>query len=640
MKTPSYKKNKRSGLVTILSTVVICSFLLGLMGIMYRSSIRSLEAQRKVQLQIDYEARKQSFLRALVTLTPVYAANTMMNGSSNGTFAKFHGDGGLFDTAGNISKLGQARSTGDDTGMGFGEFLSGNTGNPSAYLISDYIGDGTASTPSGVGVASVNNYPVPMLSRASSAAVANSKLSPLISTDATYNGASSQGDDRDFNLIPYPNIHFGYKAPGDPFIARHNWWKVNIHASSNDITRAGVGTGANDRLENEYILSIYEVPSQLAISSSAFTNIGNIGGEAYDTGNSGNITFEGRTFAPKVEVTHVELDGVTSTKGATITDSIIGGDGTAQTLSRGAFEAANTGYHPIARASDFSRSMFLSINPGLDFFDRFANSSSDISNGLSKESWYQYSRGCHQCKMKLDVIEVAVGGNTPTALRFSYGAFTTVIHKASSNYAGGVDWPDSDDEVFPFISEVAANGLPGIEIHIGRFVDWLQTADGGSLSITNVAEYNSLVVCADYVGDADVAKPTTSVSPIVIMLRDCEDLTDYTKGFSLVTNYSLHILENFNQVSQTLNVEDYPPSSIFAPTIGFGLGDEFRSVSLSGSLGSLNNGTNAIEILALKDTAGNASAAQTFADLKPIETLEELPPVNVMNWLVVIRKTQ
>ncbi|MEO1858000.1 MAG: hypothetical protein ABGY95_11650 [Rubritalea sp.] len=601
MKTRTFRKKQRSGLVTILSVVVISSFLLVIMGIMYRGAIRALEAQKKVQLQVDYDARKQAFLRSVITLSPVTVANTMITSAN----ADFDGNSGLFDLASSVSKFGSARSAADETGMGFPDsYKNGNTGHISgAFDVADCVTMVTAAT------------------------------APAL-----------LGETVSFSKIDYPDIHFGYytlDADGKKkFIAKRNSWKVNVHPRAVDVAAAGL---SQDLLTDEYTLDLYEIPSQLAISSSAITDIGQIGADNYDVGNANNISIKGNVYAKKASLSHGDIDGVASTQGVSLEGgAIVGGNiGAAEAAVIGArttHENTTGSYYPISKASDFARSLFIPINPGFSFFDRFATS--DL-NGDPTEDWYTYSCGSHQCKMKLDIIEV-IGGQ-PTALRFSINNYSVVIRNASSLLGFGIDWPVSGDEDyddFPFLPE-SSSGTEGVAIHLEKLALWIQTATGGGISQFNVKDYHSIAVNANYksAGANVPIAPTPSLSPFVVILRDCSDLTYFTDGFSIVTNYTLHVLEDLNQTPKTLGDDDYPPLSVFAPTIGYGLGDQFRSVSLSGSLGSLNRGTDEIKILELKDTSGGAFAAQTFADLKPIEEIAELPPINVMNWLVMIKKS-
>ena len=633
MKT-SRTGSKRNGFVTILNVVIICSFMLTLMAIAYRVSIRSLEGQKKVQLQIDYDAREQAFLRSVVTLAPVYAANTMRNNSSGDIKASFDG---MYQTAASWSNLQTARDADAKTALDFSAQSNGNTGdikNGGDPLTSnDYVGqDGAAD---GVTPSAMTTYDAaypPILEARDSVAITRSKSSPLISSDATYESSPSSSDvdkPRDFGMIPYPDIHFGYGTPGSDFIARQNWWKLYMHANKADGDLTGVGI-----LESEYILSIYEIPAQLAISSSTFTNLGS---SSWD---STKVSIEGPVYAKKANVVGAVVDNISTTEGVTGTI----GTGAAQALGREGYEAANaTAFYPISKASDYARSLFLPINTGLEFFDAFAtpDKSYESASRLSRESWNNYTRGCHQCVMKLTVTETAgavVNDQTPTTFTFTYQTSSgfesppLTISKAGA----GILWPDADDGEFPFISEVADN-RSGIAIYLDRLGPWILSKTGTAIDF---ALNNSLVVNADYTQASVIAPafPSTSNDSCVI-LRGCEDLTLFTDGFSLVTNYPLYLLEDFNQFLATGEPEEYPATSLFAPEIRYGEGDSSRLVVFSGQAGNLSTSGTAVDILDFKGSGdGNNVSGSISATLKPIESLDELPPVNVMNWLVVIQK--
>lgn len=634
------QKYQRRGMVTLLNVVVIGGFLLGIMAVAYRSSIRALEGQKKVQLLIDYEARQQSLLRSIVTLTPQYAANTMMDDSNGDASASF---AGMFTTAGSMAKLGQVLTAAEVTAMGFGAHRNGNTGNvTTGYNVTDFIGGGLANVPSGLGSTQQTGYPNVMADR-SVTATANSTVAPLITHDGVYDGLSTARTPGDFALLTYPDIHFGYKNPGDPFITRQNWWQLYVHPRAADIAAVGLGATTMNDSRFEYVLSVFEIPSQLAVSSSAFLDIGNIGGTGFD---DTKITVAGNLYAKKANVTSGAFDGIATTEGATLSGgATVGGqDGAGD---RATYEAANTNFYPISKASDYARSMFVPINPGFEFFDRFANASTG-NNRLSADSWYDYSRGANQCAIQIDVIETeGAGDQTPTALRFTNGAYSTLICKASSAFRSGgsfVNWPENDavDPDFPFVVSASAGGDPSLIVYLDRFEAWLQTADGGNVSVASLPNCHSIVVNADY-NQTDVATPALGNSPITVQIMGCDDLSSFDEGFSIVTNYNLEILDDFNQEPVTAGGTDYPPTSIFAPqvTYGFGAtaGSALSRIKVTGSLASMNTGNNAVELFQLQNAAGtDAAVAETYAELTAINTLDELPPVNMMNWLIVIQK--
>lgn len=664
MKTYTQHKKARKGLVTILNVVIIGGFMLGMMAVAYRASIRSMEAQKKVQLQLDYEAREQAFLRSIVTLAPLYAANTMIDGSNGNDpasgavqAAKFSE---MYSTAMGWSNIATAR---DSSNIGklnldpdFSKSKNGNVGDasdPNAYTVDKIVGvEGATAgdTPSGVGVAAVDNYPLPLISKNSLVVSASSasKSAPLISSDIVYKDAA--GNETAFQLLDYPDIHFQY-AKGK-FIARQNWWKLYMHANQADRGATGVGNAAFDT--NEYILSIYEIPSQLAISSSAITVLGTINGKEWD---SKKVTVEGPVYAKKAKINSGDFSAVSTQQGVDFAEgskATVGGSAAQvdeskfKSQSREEYEAANTTeFYPISKASDYARSLFIPINPGIEFLDSFATSDTDQASGnrLSKESWNGYTRGCHQCAMKLIVLETAGGtttDQTPVAMSFycedSLGRqITYFVYRAAATFIPDsswikIPWPD-DDSSFPFSTSKTSNDHPSVEIDLANLTAWLKFLDAG----IDFGVNHSLLINVDY-KQTTVVKPSAPAvsTDLAVVLRGCGDLRAFKKGFSLVTNLPFHIMDNFNQEG---TAGFYPPVSLFAPVFRFGEGDAGSKIDITGGLGSLNTSNSGVDITDFRGvTSNSADADRITATLTSLKALNELPPINIMNWLVVIQK--
>ena len=76
--------------------------------------------------------------------------------------------------------------------------------------------------------------------------------------------------------IIYPNIRFGYKQAGDPFIARRVWWRIPIvYQTTQQTLEDSAGVSRFPSAPANYVLSVYEIPSQLPISGDANLQIGN-----------------------------------------------------------------------------------------------------------------------------------------------------------------------------------------------------------------------------------------------------------------------------------------------------------------------------------------------------------------------------
>jgi hypothetical protein len=146
-----------------------------------------------------------------------------------------------------------------------------------------------------------------------------------------------------------------------------------------------------------------------------------------------------------------------------------------------------------------------------------------------------------------------------------------------------------------------------------------------------------------------------------VILQECANLSSFPKGFSLVTNLRTYIGEDFNVVPTTPpsgfvpavtadnpNGNYYPPASLFAPEKRYGVEVDPYGVSLTGQVGSLaksdkinssDEEAKVIRPLDSKNLSGQVIAANKIAvNLKPITHPAELPPITMMNWLVVLEE--
>jgi hypothetical protein len=143
------------------------------------------------------------------------------------------------------------------------------------------------------------------------------------------------------------------------------------------------------------------------------------------------------------------------------------------------------------------------------------------------------------------------------------------------------------------------------------------------------------------------AIPATA-NDYAVLMTECDDLTGFTRGFSLVTNLRLYIGDDFNVVATAppagsgLPAPFYPPASLFAPEKRYGTDfDPFR-VQIAGQIGHLGGEDDAgqpVHLLDLKMASEeSAAAANIDVNLRPITHPAELPPVTMMNWLVMVEE--
>ncbi|RYD60412.1 MAG: hypothetical protein EOP83_19450 [Verrucomicrobiaceae bacterium] len=176
---------------------------------------------------------------------------------------------------------------------------------------------------------------------------------------------------------------------------------------------------------------------------------------------------------------------------------------------------------------------------------------------------------------------------------------------------------------------------------------------------------NSISVNVDYsnLGATYPLKPTIPCKDTEpgVVLTECSNLTAYTRGFSLVTNMRLFYGAHFNTVPTTPpsgytpavtatnpTGSYYPPCSLFAPEKRYGTLKDAFSVNLRGQVGSLSkvdkvNSTDAdaavVRPLDSKNMSGSAiNPANITVNLSQIRHPAELPPITMMNWLVLLEE--
>lgn len=668
MKTNSL--HGRRGYVSYLLVITTGICLTILMLHSYRKAMQSQQVQGTVSLKVDYREKQEALLRSIVAITPNRAARAMREPMPVGG-----GDGGpvswrqIFNDALDQANARQSLSISMRNAIAANS-ISGNASDIAAGDINDVNvmidplspGDGVVSA--GVRQFTTPGYPAPLNWRAGAEELQTRDNNfPLISNNKRY-GALAQGNAgvnldttvyQDFNQIRYPNINFGYAAPGEWFVAKRNWWAFTVDMTAPD---AAATKAAADR--REYVLSIYEVPSQLAISANTFTNLGQFDD---DTEWHDRIRVSGRVYADRAQLGgSVGLAGLSARSEITGAGSIGAGDGAvnvdADTFDVGRreqYEFANGGASmPVSLATESGRAVFVPINRGVEFFDRYAGTNADPQPAVFSDThWNDYSVGANRCAMRLDVIAVnSLSDQMPTRVRFSF--LRGGVRVNSEHDIGFFN----NDPTSPFLFSSRNDGVirPYVEVSASKINAYITN----TFAADNVSFNHSLAINVNY---QMANNPTDGVRPrqppalpvpgsddILVVLKDCADLSAFTRGFSLVTNLLLEISDNFN--TQTIappvgyvppvGQPYYPPSSLFAPQKRWGQGGvDPVTLKLRGQIGAVssNNQGTAAHIIGETGTTGTRIATNglTF-DLSPITHPGTLPPITMMNWLVTIEE--
>lgn len=678
MKTSIHKHGK-SGAVSFLLVVTTGVVALLLTLYTYRQAVASHRVASYVQLSTDYSEKEDTVLRAIVALTPNRAINAMQNdGYSKRASLQWSR---VFTDAIDLANARTSIASNVRSSLGLANLVVANSGdstlsNPnlifdkipsdanSAYY-SDYLSTGLNRS---LG----SSFPPPLQSGDSTVIqydddyviISNQKkYGPL----ATGSVGLSVTEYPNFNLLKYPQINFGYARPGDDFVAKRNWWAFRMNLAQNDDSLTDAS-----RMARTFVLSIYEVPSQLSISASSFMSLGEFAnGQSWD-----RVTIGGGVFVGKADVRSTTLPSLASRRGMTLSsDSVIGGESFVSSPFapgvREVYQLTQGDFFPVSLASESGRVAFVPISRGAEFFDRFSVSAE--ANTLSPTKWNDYSVGAQQCAMRLDIVDCVSSSNpTPTKLRFSYykgGVRETLdIDLVNGSYSGldpnylyaciegqsydfgnsvvdlaygkngtyayqiaqtgsvtfnnarfgdplvGVEKRGYYKPSYPFEIKALATGKLCMAIYPERFERFLRAINADDTSINH-----SIVVNVDYTastGSVKLVKPTIPCTDLDygVILDECSDMTSFPKGFSLVTNLRTYIADDFNLAATTPPAGFtpsglfYPPCSIFTPEKRYGSNIDPYAVKMSGQVGSLASDTNSSPVHPLDSTSASGQA--------------------------------
>ncbi len=534
--------------------------------------------------------------------------------------------------------------------LGLGNKASGDVGEQNATTVRSWItsltGEAGKVTPGTTNYASTfATAPfagkVPPLLTATAALQTADALRPVVGTAKRY-GTQVAGllanvtNYPVYNLIAYPNIRFGYAEPGEPFVAKRNWWAFTVKYGNSTKTVA-----------KHYVLSLYEVPSQMPIEASTFAQIGrHLDGTAW---NSSSITIDGSVYADRLAVNGafgasrlagrqgIEVTGTVNLDGVTV-----GSNFDAMGVREGLQVNQRSDVLPVALSPNSGRLAFMPIQPGTQFLTR-------LPTGTTPTEWQNYTAGAQKCQVTVEATAmVSLQDQTPTALRVKFknsaGALVTVT------LTRGSTWPtqlQTGGAVIPFQTELTSSNRSCLTFYPALLNAWIVSKGGVS-----VATNNSVFLGVDStVNPATVRTP--QIPPIAadmcVIIRKGLDLRSYTAGLSVVAPSRVYVGDDLNAMPATAlptgsglpaGTEFFPPMSIFASQLRIGTTAANRLIEHHGQLGTLAaGGSTAWQPLDMKSGGDESVHSENIsADLKPLRSPAELPPIHQMNWLVVVEE--
>lgn len=671
MKTPScQKRSGENGYATMSMVASISLLIISMLAYTLIGSIRSFDGQARAQVKQDYSQKEDAILSALIHIVPNKAMGAMRQGSASDTSAYTWDT--IFSQALAMANAEQAVSPQLLNSLNLGTAISANTGDTTFTNVSQFVNAPAGTYSGGSNRVNGGNWweyimlgdarvgpKIPAALQLPHSTYLLDKQYPIISFDKTYvswytKGLGLSADTYPlYNLIQYPDVKFGYKRPGEYFVAKRNWWVFSLTFGSHNQQLTGIPPVTKD-----YVLSIYEVPSQIPLSAAALMKVGKFA----DGTNWENVSLDGSIFADNLTTEgtvalsagaisarkSVTVSGQTSVSGRTVEqgfDSLGASEQRATATNTGA-NSGQSNFYDASVGGNVGKVAFIPINPGTDTF--INQSDGNASERISPTGWNAYSRAAPKGQMTLEIRSVTSSSDQmPTSIRFSYRNSSNAL--VTTTYTRGSNWPtdvQTGGNAFPFQTAALENAKRVLIVHMDRlpaFIAGLSSTGGMSLN-------NSLYIFPR-TGSSSVKIPSipSLTSDMAVSLRGGNNLTSYTSGFSLVSRYRVYIADSLNNVQVPAPANSgisagttyYPPLSIFAPEKRFGESLSIQSpIELSGQLSSLKTGSadtyNPLELLSGSDA--RVPAGSLNADLTALRSPAELPPIHMMNWLVTIEE--
>lgn len=611
---------------------------------LFKQNLMTRDQSAKTQLRMDYHQREDALMRALVALLPAKAAACL---NADHAASDTYSWATIFREAVEIAAVSKRLQPELAAELGVDRMRVGDVGDTEDAMVQSWItsltGEAGRVTPGTTDYAAVFTQTAfagrvpPLLDMSGTLQQADAQR-PVVSTGKRYT-IQSPGLLADvgayplYNLIPYPNIRFGYAAPGQPFVAKRNWWAFSVNYG-----------GPRQPIVRHYVLSLYEVPSQMPIEAATFAEIGrHQNGTAW---NAANVRIEGSVYADAMAVqgtygasrlagrSGIQLSGVLDVGGVQVAENF---DALGVRELMQAEQQSDA--LPVALSANSGRLAFLPVQPGRGFLQRTA----------AANAWQSYVAGGARCRVSVEAIAmVSLADQTPTALRVRFqnsgGGTSEVILRRGVNWptvfeAGGLD--------MPFQTELMDNSRSCLTFQPSQFESWL-LAQGGAAVTANHSLFFGVDTSADPLTVGALADPPAA-DDMCVIIRKGRDLTNYTNGLSIVAPLRVYVGDDLNDVPMAAppagsgmagTDEFYPPLSIFAAELRIGTTAVNRLVEHRGQIGTLTKGAGT-SWSPLDIKLGSDDAVHTeniSADLSPLRSPAELPPIHQMNWLVVIEE--
>ena len=502
--------------------------------------------------------------------------------------------------------------------------------------------------------------------------------------------------------LTYPNIRFGFMRPGDTMVGRRVWWRIPVVYQTTEQTQeqiqAGLSANGVNRVDRypaapvNYILSVYEIPSQLPITGNANIQLGQYadGSSWGNTTSSTNPLYISSSSSSSGSIygDSVQLNGGTyyggigskwntnvvssaSVAGETYADNTFNDLGVREV--RDLARTAGAGAAPVSVAGDNGKVVLLPVLPGLDFYhpasgtpaawDLYARPyyHSQIRITISgTNSTLNYLAGVTNTTGTAGAITVTINYLPDTAgkpdamfgVSDSAAGWTTRTYQQTSNGGGPgsnkgngslVRTDDGSNSSCNFLlytstnSGVSAQDQNILEIDLQNMYSSLGLSQSQCYSIYVYAPIGQNTSNNAYAQDATVAN-------VGVWMADTDDLGFFTHGLSVVSPQRVYLTGNFNNggSGQTGTTNTKIATSIYTPDLRYGIDGIPAQITLVGQISisqTTQNSATAVNPLAFVNAA-NSSIVGTgnSYQLNALTDPTKLPPIMRLNLLFTVEK--
>ncbi len=430
MKTPPSSRNAQSGYATMAVVSSISLLILAMLGYNYLGSLRSFESQARAQVKQDYSQKEDAILNALIHIVPNKAIGAMRQGSASDTTAYTWDT--IFQEALSVANAEQSVSTQLINSLNLSNAAKGNSGDTTYSSISQVVKapvgtyDGSSNRVNGgnwweytmLGDPKIGSK-VPAALQLSYSDYQLDKQYPIISLDKKYVEWYTKGlglspnDYPLYNLIQYPDVKFGFKKPGEYFVAKRNWWVFSLYFGSHNQQRTGIPP-----VRKDYVLSIYEIPSQLPLSAATLLKVGKFA----DGTDWQDVSLEGSLVADRLETdgdVTVVNGAVSARKGLTLTgqttvdgkvlrkdfDDLGEREEMATESQSGANTPSDSDFYEASVGGNVGKVAFIPINRGTSTL--LSSSDGSRTERISPTGWNYYSQAAPKAQMTLQIRKMS-----------------------------------------------------------------------------------------------------------------------------------------------------------------------------------------------------------------------------------------